>query len=400
MDFERLENASLAGLDYPPATWGHLRERPVFWSERYNAWVVTQYDEAKKVYADHRNFSNEDTGIAEAFGPTAMLFSDGSLHNTLRAVWAREMLPAAVEGRMELFSRIARELLAPVVERLRAGETVELIDVIKDFTIDAIAALMDVPTDRRDDFKRWNTVISQGAVMAIPHDDPRFKIREDTKAEVYAFLQVAIDNRVRRIAAGEAPEDFITMMVRAVGKGGITDRMVADNSLNLFLGAYDTTVRWLGNIVQLLHRFPEVRAELVANPALRPQAYEEMMRFQPVVQNIVRIVRHDGVTIAGQPVAKGAQVFLLNGVANLDEQAFEAADRLDIHRPARMNLGFGFGIHQCIGQHAARAEARAFMDQLFREVPDFEVVDGEYDQPWYLWGPTTLHVRLPGAGAR
>jgi len=393
IDFD-LPQVDIRQARYPVEQFAQLHPQPPVWSEPLNAWIVTRHDDIRKIYADYKSFSNEDGVQKEAAGPTAMLFFDSAMHNRQRAVWANELSAKAMDNRVALFSRLASTILGPVVERLNAGEDVEMVDVFKDFAIDAITALMDLPNDRRVDFKRWILIIGDSVLLPLAPDDPRYKARADNKKEVYDFIHTAIRDRQARLAAGEEPQDLTTMFVRAIGDHGITEEMAADNLLNLFLGAYDTTVRWLGNIFAVLARYPEIWAELRADPSVRAAAYEEIMRYESVVQLNARKVRNEGATIAGQPVAKGADIMMLNGVANRDEAVFADPDRFDIHREQKMHLGFGFGMHQCLGMHTARAEVAAFLNYMLEAVPAFEVTGGEYYRNWAVWGPAKLHISM------
>lgn len=279
IDFD-LPQVDIRQARYPVEQFAQLHPQPPVWSEPLNAWIVTRHDDIRKIYADYKSFSNEDGVQKEAAGPTAMLFFDSAMHNRQRAVWANELSAKAMDNRVALFSRLASTILGPVVERLNAGEDVEMVDVFKDFAIDAITALMDLPNDRRVDFKRWILIIGDSVLLPLAPDDPRYKARADNKKEVYDFIHTAIRDRQARLAAGEEPQDLTTMFVRAIGDHGITEEMAADNLLNLFLGAYDTTVRWLGNIFAVLARYPEIWAELRADPSVRAAAYEEIMRYE------------------------------------------------------------------------------------------------------------------------
>ncbi len=123
----------------------------------------------------------------------------------------------------------------------------------------------------------------------------------------------------------------------------------------LLIAGNDTTTSLIGNGAELLARHPDQRVELVANPALIPAAVEEMVRIEAPTQALPRTATVD-VQLHGTTIPEGARVMLLWGSANLDEREFPDAESFDIHRHATRHLGFGHGIHFCLGAHLARLE--------------------------------------------
>jgi cytochrome P450 len=306
------------------------------------------------------------------------------------------MLPPAMLRRQRLIAGMADAVLAPAVAALRRGEPLDLVPVFQDFTTDVITALLAVPSERRGDFQRWNRAIMDSPQLKLEKDDPRYVARAGVKREISDFLDVQIDDRRARFAKGEKPDDLLALMVAAEGINGITREIAADNILNLFLGGLDTTVRWMGNVVSVLRRHPDALDEIVADRALIPQACEEVLRYETIIQMTPRRVLPADLEVAGQLLPQGKEVFLMSAAGNRDPAMFEDPDRFDIHRPARMHLGFGMGMHQCIGMHLARVEIAAFFNRLFDEAPRLDVLDLGYGSSWAIWGPERLVVALPG----
>ena len=123
------------------------------------------------------------------------------------------------------------------------------------------------------------------------------------------------------------------------------------------------------------------------------------MRLKSVTRFAVRTVRIDGVELAGQPLSRGDTVYLLTSVANHDPTVFNEPGRFDIHRKARPHLGFGYGMHQCIGMNLARVETQALIGRLIATAPELEVVDVQYGDDTVVSGPQHLVVRhLPRDG--
>jgi cytochrome P450 len=329
--------------------------------------------------------------VGEAFSPEAMLVIDGPLHHKIRAVWAKPTSLSAADALSDSIRSIADAILAPAAKLLETGETIDLVGLFEEFTSEIIILLMDIPRDHRGDFQRWNRVISDSALLTLGKSDPREEAKE-AKDEVYALLRAEIQKRHALFACGQQPEDLISLMVAAEGRDGITASTVLGNLLNLFLGALDTTVRWLGNIVVTLHRHPDVLARIRADPSLLPQAIEEVLRLETIIQMTARIVRKE-VVIHGQALQPGDFVYLLPGAANRDPSVFPDPDSFDIDRKPKLHMGFGFGIHQCLGMNIARKEANIFIGRMLDMLPDLTIAQCTYEPAWSLRGPQELLVR-------
>jgi cytochrome P450 len=361
---------------------------PVVWSDSLGGWVVSSYDGVKTVLGETGRFTSEGTPVQEAFGPEAMLVTDTPLHHVMRNVWARQVSPAAMTQRARTLEAIARRLLEPLAGRLQAGETADLVATFQDYVTQVIAWMFEVPETCIADLKRWNAMFSDTPAVAGGEDSPHQK----AKAEVYEFLHAVMQDRRERAAAGERLEDLISLMVAAEGQGGITRAMAADNLLNFFLGALDTTMKWLGHMVVFLDQRRDVLEDVRRRRDLLPQVMEEVMRLETVAQSLMRIVRED-TELAGMRLKSQDRIFVLLGAANRDPAVFEAPYSFRLERAEEPHLGFGFGFHHCLGAATARQETRSFLDVLLDVIPDFQVERVDYGDTWAVWGPRSLIVR-------
>lgn len=385
------------GRALPPSFhYPALRERPSpFWSTALNGWIVTDYAGVKGVLTRSKDFHNGDSPQRAAFGHDAMLFHDGGVHNRLRSIWASELLPEAIARRGDQLTKLAHPRGRALLERLAEGGEEDLVAIFQDYTTDVITAFMDVPDDRRDDFQRWNAIMNSTAQLELAEGDPRLHERARAKCETYAYLDEQIADRESRFARGEHPCDLVALMVAGQADKGFDRAMVADNLLNLFIGALDTTVRWMGNIVLMLHEHEEVLEELVRAPDRASAAFEEVLRHQSVVQVTTRHVGPEGAELNGVRLDPGQMVYVMPGIANRDATVFPDPDRFDIHRRdkgQKPHLGFGFGMHQCLGMHAARGEVLAFFRPLLTAMRRWEIAEVDYGESWSLWGPAHLKV--------
>jgi cytochrome P450 len=378
------------GEGLPVAAQHRAREAgPVVWSPSLGGWVVSSYEAVKAVLGDPGRFTSEGTPVQEAFGREAMLVTDTGLHHTMRQVWAKHVTPAAMAKRAEALEAIAAASLAPTEARLAGGGTVDLVESFQDFVTRVIAWMFEVPADCIPDLKRWNTMFADAPALAADPDSPHRR----AKTEVYAFLETVMQDRRDRMAEGEALTDLIGLMVAAEGQGGITRAMALDNLLNFFLGALDTTMKWLGSIVVFLDARPALRAEVQATPERLPAVMEEIMRLETVAQSLMRVVRRD-TELAGVALKARDPVFVLLGAANRDPAVFDDPDAFRLDRTAEVHLGFGLGLHHCLGVATARQESRSFLKVLFERLPGLAVTHVDYGDTWAVWGPRRLEVGL------
>jgi cytochrome P450 len=134
----------------------------------------------------------------------------------------------------------------------------------------------------------------------------------------------------------------------------------------------DTTTSLIGNGVELLARNKDQRAELAGDPSLIPAAIEEMLRIESPTQALSRTAMRD-VELHGSTIPAGSRVMLLWGSANLDDREFPDPEVFDIHRHAPRHLGFGHGIHVCLGAALARLESRVAFEELLTRSPEYEL---------------------------
>jgi cytochrome P450 len=387
------------GEDLPYATLASLREAgPVVWSENLQAWLVTSYACVRQVLGDVTRFTSAGTPVAEVFGAEGMLVNDTPLHHTLRGVWAKAVSVSAMQARLEELRGNARRVLEPVKARLEAGEAVDFIPVFRDYVMEFIALSFGVSRENLDVFERWSQQSADTPALGLEPGSEAERRHNQARAEVIALVSEEMADRRLRLGRGEQPADLVTPMVAAVGHGGITEQMAADNLFNFILGAMDTTEKWLGNVVVRLCDDPDLRTEVDAVRSLIERMADEVMRCDTVAQAIQRRVRPSddgaGAELGGVLLNGGDAVYLMLGAASRDSAEFADPDRFDLRRVASPNLGFGFGFHHCLGINIAKAEIRAFVTVLLDTLPELKVAECDYGASWALWGPRRLEIAL------
>ena len=166
----------------------------------------------------------------------------------------------------------------------------------------------------------------------------------------------------------------------------------------LLVAGNETTGQLVGNMIVALALHPAQRAEIASNPALASRAVEETLRFDSAVQALARTTLVD-YEVAGEIVPAGSRLLMVMGSANRDERAFDEPDRFDIHRDPHSiarHVGFGRGIHFCLGAMLARSEAESALNALLARFPEYRLnIDQVRMVPsGQVRGPLSLPVEL------
>jgi cytochrome P450 len=370
-------------------------ESPVCWNERHGAWLVTRFDDVSAGFRDPR-LSSDRVGSFLPERPAArredpeddptarilsnwMEFKDPPDHTRLRRLVQKAFTPRTVESLRPRIEEIVEELLCDLAGAGRA-------DFVRSFAYPlpatVIAEMLGVPVQDRDLFKGWSDDIL-GLVFGAGASDRHARARRG-----FGELEAYIDERLRRARARtreQRSDDLLSALAAAEEQGDVLSRdEVIGTCVLLLFGGHETTTNLLGTSLWLLHRHPEVRERLQREPGLFPQAIEEFLRFDGPSKMMVRWPIED-LELRGRKIRRGERVFLMQNAANRDPEAFPEPDRLELARRANAHLGFGFGIHYCLGAPLARLEAQLALPALLRRFPELRV---ETDTP--EWNPTLL----------
>ncbi|MFP8875965.1 MAG: cytochrome P450 [Myxococcota bacterium] len=290
--------------------------------------------------------------------PPGLINSDPPFHDALRDVVNRGFTPrriAAWEPRM-------REIAQERIQGLRGGGP---FDVVRDLAIPlpvtVIAEILGVEAERQHDFKRWSDSIvsftsgtTRGGGMAGILD-PMGECRNYVRGVV----------RARR----EQPaDDLISLLVDPAREDTLDEAEVFGLIILLLVAGNETTTNLIGNTTLALLEHPETLERVAAAPSLVPALVEETLRWDSPVQLIFRETTRE-VELPSGKIPAGASVALLLGAANRDERVFEAGERFDIDRNPAGHVGFGFGVHFCLGASLARLEALVALETLIPELP-------------------------------
>ena len=353
-----------AVLRDPFPLYARLRdEDPVHWSPQLKGWVLTRYEDVKRVCLDSHMSSDrlrpffatlpsaEASRIAELIRILTlwMVFRDPPEHTRLRRLAGK------------VFNARSMQAMRPRIEALTAWlldglEGRQTIDFIADFAGPLPAlVIMDMLGVPRGELARLKRLSDEMALFIGSARDPPEKYRraEAATAEMAALFRELIAAR-RRAPRHDLLSDLVG--VEEQGERLSEDELVATCVLLLFAG-HETTTHHLANGLAALMRFPAELALLREDSALSPAAVEELLRYDGPIGAQVRIVGAEQ-ELHGRTLRAGERVFLLMNAANRDPRAFAQADRLDLRRNGVAHLTFGFGAHLCLGFPLARLEGQ------------------------------------------
>jgi cytochrome P450 len=335
-------------------------EHPVYHCEKRDLWVFSRYEDILAAVKDAETYSSAQGIVPSGFKPEnpIMIVTDPPGHTSTRKAVMRAFTPRRIDALQRRIREFARQLIGAFPER---GE----IDAFEHFTdplpIYVIAEMLGVDASERPMFKRCGDVIVYSSGK-----DPAELIA--AQQELTSYLADIFEERRR-----SPGNDLISLLLTKSPEGrALTEEELLGLCFLLLVAGTETTTSALGNAMWLLQHHRDARAKLAADPALIPNAVEEILRFDSPVQGLSRVTLRE-VTLHGRTIPKGARVHLLYAAANRDPRVFADPDRFDIRRSPNPHLAFGFGIHFCLGASLARMELRVGLEELLARAPDYEL---------------------------
>ncbi|MHC1560764.1 cytochrome P450 [Actinomycetospora sp. C-140] len=385
LDLERADLLGAEAVADPYPLLAALREHdPVHWSAKYRSWFVTRYDDVAAALRDERFSSDRitpyrrakldgpdaDPGVRAAFGVLEgwMVFKDQPDHKRLRRLLSRAFTPRAVTRMTATVEEIAAELLDGIVGR-GTGDVDLIGDYAYPLTASVIADMLGVPREDREQFKDWSDQIT-GLVFGGMGDATRHAVGAEGMADLTAYLADLVRAHER-----DPADDLISAMISARDDRDALshDEVIATGVLLLFAG-HETTTNLIGSGLLALLRHPAQRRLLDARPDLVAGAVEEALRFDGPAKTVARVMGDD-VELRGRLLRRGERVFLCPSSANRDPEVFADPDAFDITREKSGQLGFGLGMHFCLGAPLARLEASIAIPRAFTRLPGLRLTD-------------------------
>jgi len=325
------------------------------------AWVPRRMADLRKIYFDTEHFSSKD------FSPFSKLIGetwnnlpaehDPPMHGLYRSMVNPLFTPKAMAALEDRIRAYAREYVLAFQTR---GECEFMADFAFEFPIKVFMELMGLPHDKTSEFLDWE--------MNLLHNHDLGKIAAATRS-VVDYLRGEIEERRRN-----PTEDLISWGVQAQVEGrSLTEDELMGFCFNLFIGGLDTVSTNMGLHFRHLAEHPDDQALLRANPALIPNAIEEMMRAYPAVTTFRTCIKET--ELNGVRFLPGDKVAMSTTLGGRDPAEFPDPAAVRFDRKPR-HVSFGFGPHICLGMHLARREMRIAMEEFLALIPEFHLPEG------------------------
>ncbi len=397
-----------ATIQDPYPMYSYLQEHePVHWNPMFNCFMLTKYDDVNMVFSDAKRFSSDVwSEVPERIGFNGDDEKSQSLrqilpflaynlqgmdppeHTRQRTLMTKTFTPRMLESFRPTIQRSVDELID---QRVAEGKMDLVADVAYPLPSNVILDLLGIPRSGRPYIKASSDAINEFVTTLLFAGGSNWQKLADVFAEVTTYLKSLIAER--RI---HPTEDLLTKMVQAEENGDMLseDEIVVATNFLLFAG-HETTANLIAVGMYYLMQNPEQMEQLRANPAKMPNAVEELLRYVSPVHTLGRVTTQD-VTIRGVDIPKETSVYVLVGAANRDPEKFPNPEQLDINRLAVRSLGFGYGIHFCVGAALARMEGQITFETLLRRLPNIRLDDGtpEFRPNYALRGLVALPVKF------
>ncbi|MUL50151.1 cytochrome P450 [Mycobacterium sp. CBMA293] len=366
------------------------------WNPPSNSWFITSFDDVKAVFSNFADFAQEAEMFEAIFNGPTMVSLDDPRHAELRSVLSSQLSRRAVAGHVELARETINDNFDPIIERLRAGETVDFAPAFRSIPTEFVARLLGVPTEDRSQFIHWAERMTGVYELKLDPGMDGAAAKQQSAAQatqdLYAYSAAAIAERER----SGGGDDLLTTL--ASTDVALTEQEKCSYITMLIFGAQDTTETFAKNATATFALHPDQRRAVHQDRALLRPALEEVMRWQAPVFAEMRRVRHAHVEIDGVRLGQGDNVSLLLGAAHRDPSRWDDPNTFDISRPEKGNLGFGFGLHSCLGVNLARLELQTIFNKLLDEVPEYQLAipanELDYGTFFSVRGPKHLPIQL------
>jgi cytochrome P450 len=361
----------------PSDVYRRLRdEAPVYFSERYGFYALSRFADVLAAHRDWETYSSahgidlstlsKDSELIQSFKSIIMM--DPPEHDRLRALVSRVFTPKAVTALEPMIREVICSFLDPLDD---ATEFDAVADFSANFPVEIIARLLGMPEADRQPFRKRLDI-------SLHREHGQLDMSEENMAAVVEtgayFYELAVEKRKN------PGDDMMSRLTQVtVDRGDGVETGLDDIEITGFAGLLggagaETVTKLVGNAVVLFARHPEQWQKILDDPEKIPRAVEEILRILPPSQYQGRYSLADR-DFEGVTLPAGFPVLLITGAATRDPRAFDEPDEFDIERVPGISIGFGHGVHSCLGAALARMESRIAIEELARRWRRLEIDD-------------------------
>jgi cytochrome P450 len=342
-----------------------MREtQPVYRDPNWGGWHVFRYADVARILSDYATFSSDESRYAPVeqrdTSPitSSILRMDPPRHRQLRNLVSQAFTPRMVAQLEPRIQQITSELLDQVAGK---GEMDAIRDLAYPLPVTVIAELLGIPAELREDFKRWSDALVTGDERTT--EEEMQVLFQEIEGMFGYFTQVLSERRAH------PQNDLVSALLAAEVDGQrLSDMELLGFCGLLLVAGNETTTNLIGNLLLCLDENPGVVERLRANRSLVPGAIEEALRYYSPVKTMTRYTTAE-TTVGDQRIEAGQIILPWFSSANRDEAEFPGADHFDIEREPNRHLGFGRGIHFCLGAPLARLETRTALNAMLDRLP-------------------------------
>ncbi|WP_321922369.1 benzoate 1,2-dioxygenase electron transfer component BenC [Burkholderia sp. BCC1998] len=320
-----------------------------------DVWFISRYDDVYQAIRNPKLFSSE---VVSPPPLTFLTLFDAPDHSRLRKVVQPSFLPLALDPFIEQIAQRAEDLLDAMIAK--GGG-----DVVNDFaiplSISTISAMIDVPNEDEEKMKFWSDE-TFSYFGRLARNAPGTGTDEQSAHAFFAYLKDAME----RLARTDS-QSIGGHIARMWKDGLLSEKEAKELCAFVFIAGHDTTTIMVANAFRMFAEQPELLARIRDNPADADRFVEEVARYRGTVQRVSRITT-EATTVAGVDLPKGAVVRLLLSAANRDSRKFADGETFDIDRDASGHLGFGNGMHKCLGAPLTKLETLIATKALARKI--------------------------------
>ncbi|WP_106400956.1 cytochrome P450 [Actinocorallia populi] len=353
-------------LENPLPLQAELRDAgPVVYLSHYDVYGLARYEEVHAALTDWQSFqSGAGVGLSNFRHekpwrpPSLLLEADPPAHDAPRAVLSKILSPRALRSLREAWFADAEKLVD---------------EVLAETSFDAVTALTQAFPLRV--FPDAVGLRKEGRENLLPYGDHAFNAFGPQNGLVAkgAPRVAELSGWVNAQCARDrlSPGGFGARIWEASDRGDITPEQAPLVVRSLLTAGVDTTIHALGAVLHAFAAHPEQWSRLREEPGLARVAFDEAVRWESPVQTFFRTATRD-VDVAGTVIPEGRKILMFLGAANRDPRRWADPDAFDLSRDPSAHVGFGMGLHQCVGQHVARLEAEALLTALAARVERIE----------------------------
>ena len=334
-------------------------DHPVYHNPAAGFWALSRFEDVRAAAGDPQSFSSENTDISQGLLPQIQSM-DPPRHDQLRRLVQLAFTPRRVSSMEPRVREIARALIDAFK---KDGHCDLLGQFARHLPSLVIGEMIGVPEDRREAFLEWTE-----SMVEVPEGEAAGERNRLSALKIYEEFARLLEDRRR-----QRRDDLMSALVDAEEDGlRLTQEELLGFCFVLIVAGNDTTTNLISNGAVMLAHHPEQRHWLAQEPSLIPNAVEEMVRYEAPAQALPRRTLRD-VRMHGITIPEGELVRLVWGAANRDGREFPDPDRFDVKRSIKRHLGFGHGLHFCLGANLARLEARVAFEELLAQMPEYKL---------------------------